>query len=134
MILPVHQRVREQLLATLRTLYQLPADALPSLALEYPPTRELGDLATPAAFELARRLRKPPRAIAQEIAAALGAVEGISRVEAAPNGYLNIYLDRAEFFRVQIEGKRGRVPFSDELPEKGTRPLFPAGKTIIEHT
>jgi len=134
MINPVHQCLRERLAATLETLYQLPSHELPPLALEYPPKRELGDLATPAAFELARKLRKAPRAIAQEIAAALGPVPGVSRVEAAPNGYLNIYLDRAEFFRVQIEGKRGRVPFSDELPEKGTRPLFPAGKTIIEHT
>ena len=72
MIIPVHQRLRERLAATLETLYQLPPSELPPLALEYPPTRELGDLATPAAFELARRLRKAPRAIAQEIAAALG--------------------------------------------------------------
>src|SRR5687768_17714490 len=94
MILPVHQRLRERLLATLQHLYQLPPDALPHLPIEYPPKRELGDLATPVAFELARRLRKAPRAIAQELAAALGAIDGISRVEAAPNGYLNIYLDR----------------------------------------
>jgi arginyl-tRNA synthetase len=33
-----------------------------------PPRRALGDLAVPLAFELARRLRKAPRAIAQEIA------------------------------------------------------------------
>ena len=32
-----------------------------------PPRRALGDLAVPLAFELARRLRKAPRAIAQEI-------------------------------------------------------------------
>ena len=94
MILPVHERLRERLLATLQHLYQLPPDALPHLPIEYPPKRELGDLATPVAFELARRLRKAPRAIAQELAAALGAIEGIARVEAAPNGYLNIYLDR----------------------------------------
>ena len=99
MILPVHERLRERLLATIQQLYQIPADTLPLLPVEYPPKRELGDLATPVAFELARRLRKAPRAIAQELAAALGAIEGVSRVEAAPNGYLNIYLDRVAFVR-----------------------------------
>src|SRR5438093_4270821 len=108
MIIPVHHSLRARLAATLETLYQLPPHEQPTLALEYPPKRELGDLATPAAFELARRLRKAPRLIAQEIAAALGAVPGISRVEAAPNGYLNIYLDRQKFFRGLRAGKRGR--------------------------
>jgi arginyl-tRNA synthetase len=97
MILPLHERLRERLAATLQHVYQLPADALPQLPIEYPPKRELGDLATPVAFELARRLRKAPRAIAQELAAAVGAIEGIARVEAAPNGYLNVYLDRVAF-------------------------------------
>src|SRR5688572_27499779 len=99
MILPVHERLRERLSATLQHLYQLPPDALPHLALEYPPTRALGDLATPVAFELARRLRKAPRAIAQELAASVGTIDGIARVEAAPNGYLNVYLDRIAFVK-----------------------------------
>src|SRR4029077_9661974 len=114
MILPVHQRLRERLAATLETLYHLPPGELPSLAIEYPPTRELGDLATPAAFELARRLRKAPRAIAQEIAAALGPIDGITRVEAAPTGYLNIYLDRAAFV----------------FARKGDGSLFPADQKV----
>jgi len=124
MILPVHQRLREQLLSTLQQLYQLPPDALPQLQIEYPPKRELGDLATPVAFELARRLRKAPRAIAQEIAAALGAIPGVARVEAAPNGYLNVYLDRVAFVE-KI------VPLgSDPRTGTGVRPQ----KTIVEHT
>ncbi len=128
MILPVHERLRERLLATLEHLYQLPSDALPSLPIEYPPKRELGDLATPVAFELARRLRKAPRAIAQELAGALGPIEGISRVEAAPNGYLNIYLDRVAFFEKLM-------PLgSDPRTGTGVRPQARDGKTIVEHT
>src|SRR6186713_2729734 len=122
MIIPVHHSLRARLAATLEHLYQLPSHELPALVLEYPPKRELGDLATPAAFELARRLRKAPRAIAQEIAAALGPVPGVTRVEAAPNGYLNIYLDRREFVRAQLSGQREQVPVASR------------GKTIIEHT
>ena len=70
MILPVHDRLRGHLAGLLTSLYSLDGSAQPTLALEYPPNRDLGDLGTPVAFELARRLRKPPRAIAQEIAAA----------------------------------------------------------------
>src|ERR1700736_964999 len=120
MILPVQQRARVALATTLARLYHLPADALPPLAIEYPPTRELGDLATPVAFELARRLRKAPRAIAGDIAAALGTVHGISRIDAAPNGYLNIYLDRVAFLQAQLE---------TDSPTPADR-----GKTIVEHT
>jgi arginyl-tRNA synthetase len=121
MILPVHERLRERLLATLQHLYQLPPDALPHLPIEYPPKRELGDLATPVAFDLARRLRKAPRQIAQELAAALGAIDGIARVEASPNGYLNIYLDRVAYVR---------DAFADHGPQAIDRPQ----KTIVEHT
>jgi arginyl-tRNA synthetase len=108
--------------------YQLPPDALPALPIEYPPTRELGDLATPVAFELARRLRKAPRVIAQEMAEALGTIDGIARVEAAPNGYLNIYLDRVGFVeRVVPLG-------SDPLTGTGYTPHASGSKTIVEHT
>ncbi len=123
MILPVHERLRERLLASLQQLYQLPSDALPQLPIEYPPKRELGDLATPVAFELARRLRKAPRAIAHDLAGALGPIEGVSRVEAAPNGYLNIYLDRATFFEGLAQSR------SDEEAAPRER-----SKTIVEHT
>src|SRR6187402_450621 len=124
MILPVHERLRERLLTTVQRLYQVPPDALPQLPIEYPPKRELGDLATPVAFELARRLRKAPRVIAQELAAALGPLDGVDRVEAAPNGYLNIYLDRVAFVeRVVPLG-------SDPRTGTGVRPQ----KAIVEHT
>ena len=127
MILPVHELLRERLSATLQHLYQLPPDALPQLPIEYPPKRELGDLATPVAFELARRLRKAPRAIAQELAAALGAIDGVSRIEPAPNGYLNIYLDRPAFVaKIMPLG-------SDPNTDTGVR-SHRDGKAIVEHT
>ncbi len=121
MILPVHQHVRAHLAALLQSLYGLAADAVPSIVLEYPPTRELGDLATPLAFELARRLRKAPRAIAQEVAAAFGTLAGVTGVSAAPNGYLNLFLDRPAFL---LDRLSRRVP---ALPP-------PPGKAIVEHT
>src|SRR5438874_4850561 len=114
MILPVHDALRAHVARLLTTLYSLDAGASPAIVLEYPPNRDLGDLGTPVAFELARRLRKAPRAIAQEIAAAFGHVEGIARVAAAPNGYLNVFLERRSFLLDRLAGPTG--PGLHDLP------------------
>jgi len=122
MILPVHQRLRAAIAARLTEIYGLaPADQ-PLIAIDYAPNRALGDLAVPVAFELARRLRKAPRAIAQDLAAALGAVDGFTRIEAAPNGYLNCFLDRAAFLTTRL------------LPQAPISRPADEGKTIVEHT
>ena len=97
MILPVHTRLRDHLTRVIATLYSLEPAAVTPPVLEYPPNRDLGDLGTPAAFELARRLRKAPRMIAQEIAGAFGTLTGVRHVAAAPNGYLNFFLERPAF-------------------------------------
>jgi arginyl-tRNA synthetase len=121
MILPVHQAVRARFVQVLETLYGLAPDAQPPIVIEYAPTRTLGDLAVPVAFELARRLRKAPRAIAQELAAAWPPLPGVSRIEAAPNGYLNCFLDRRAFLQERLE---------PAVAAGGAR----EGKTIVEHT
>jgi arginyl-tRNA synthetase len=121
MILPVHDRLRAHVARLLTTRYSLDESSLPAIVLEYPPTRELGDLGTPVAFELARRLRKAPRAIAQDIAGAFGSLEGIRQVAAAPNGYLNVFLERRDFLLARLAPDRA-----------ASRP--PAGKAIVEHT
>jgi arginyl-tRNA synthetase len=123
MILPVHDLLRTRLATLLHERFDLaPADQ-PALAIGYPPTRTLGDLALPVAFELARRLRKAPRVIAQELAGALSGVEGVARLDATANGYLNVFLDRADFLRSRLD---------PQMP--ATRPAADAGKTIVEHT
>ena len=101
MILPVQRIVRTRIAETVTRLYGVAADdpALAAIAVDTPPRRALGDLAVPLAFELARRLRKAPRVIAQEITAGLGQIEGMARIEAAPNGYINFFLDRVYFLR-----------------------------------
>ena len=121
MILPVHDRLRAHVARLLTTLYSLDESSTPPIALEYPPNRELGDLGTPVAFELARRLRKAPRAIAQEIAGAFGSLDGIRQVAAAPNGYLNFFLERRDFLLTRLR------------PEP-TPPRPSAAKAIVEHT
>ena len=122
MILPVHDRLRAHVARLLITLYSLDESSLPAIALEYPPNRDLGDLGTPVAFELARRLRKAPRAIAQEIAGAFGSLDGIRQVAAAPNGYLNFFLQRREFLLARLS------------PDTSAAAAPSAGKAIVEHT
>jgi len=119
MILNVQRQVRDQLTEAVQRQYGI--TDMPPFAIEVPPNRALGDLAVTAAFQLARALRKPPRAIAQELAAVIGAIPGIARVVAAPNGYLNLYLDRPAFLLARLRG--------DIAP---LRPL--EEKTIVEHT
>ncbi len=76
---------------------------LAQFAVEQPPNIALGELALPVAFELAKRLRKAPRAIATELATELNAtldqLPGVASVEVAGAGYLNIRLDRASAAR-----------------------------------
>ena len=80
----------------------------------------MGDMALPLAMELARKLRRPPRQIAEEIAAALKEQQGIARAEVAGAGYVNLFLDRAAF--------------AQALDSTSASPAPPGGKIIVEHT
>ncbi len=77
----------------------------PHIPIEQPPNITLGELATPIAFELAKRLRKAPRVIAQELVGHLttainaGRLPGIASVELAGAGYLNLRFDRPSVLR-----------------------------------
>jgi arginyl-tRNA synthetase len=89
--------------------------------LEVPPRRELGDLASPAALQLARQLKRKPREIAQELADAFPRPALVRAVTVEGAGYLNFRLDRGAFTaQVLAADLLGRMP----------RP----GKVIIEHT
>gem|GEM_PF-10208 len=94
------------------------------IATERPPKLAMGEAASPVCFELAKRLKKPPRALAQEIANSLKPIPGVTRVEVAGGGYLNFFFDRAEFFRGALE----------ESTQKRTAANADAQKTIVEHT
>jgi arginyl-tRNA synthetase len=123
MILPVHDVVRERITAALQRQFGLaPADC-PAIVIDYPPTRELGDLALPLAFELARRLRRSPKLIAEDVAASVGGIPGVARVEAV-KGYLNLFLDRASFLRERLAAGRPAPLAGQGVP----------AKTIVEHT
>ena len=112
------ERLREALAGHIREKYGVEL----AIVLERPPKIEMGEAASPVCFELAKRLKKAPRLIAQEIANGLGKVEGIARVEVAGGGYLNAYFDRGQFWRDVSKGRSGewRVASGEKI--------------IVEHT
>ena len=70
---------------------QLPADVV----IERPKNREHGDWATNTALQLAKNFGTNPRALAELLAAELSQVQGVTKVEIAGPGFLNITLDAA---------------------------------------
>ncbi len=79
-------RIRAALAAHVRQHYSLDV----TVVTERPPRIEMGEIATPVCFELAKRLRRAPRQIAQEIASQIGPIDGVERVEVAGAGYVNL--------------------------------------------
>ena len=122
MILPLHDQIRARVRTILGDAFGLHDDSI-HIAIESPPNRTMGDLGTPVAFELARRLRKAPKVIAQEIATRFAPGDGLARVESAANGYLNVFIDRPMFLlqRLGVIDAPGSARRGD-------------GKTIVEHT
>jgi len=102
-------------------------DIPPPIA-EVPPKTELGDVAFPVAFELAKKIKqatgekKNPREIAEKLCAELESINEIERVEVAGAGYLNVFFDRALFLNENA--------VAEPLPGKDA-----AGpKVCVEHT
>jgi arginyl-tRNA synthetase len=96
-----------------------------AIVLERPPKIEMGEAASPVCFELAKRLKRAPRQIAQEIANGLGKIEGIARVEVAGGGYLNAFFDRQGFWEALRQA---------EAKGPAGMPALRTEKIIVEHT
>ncbi len=85
-----------------------------------PPKRSLGDAAFPVAFDLARKAKIAPRKIAEALAPALSAVDGVDHVEVAGAGYLNVFFDRQSFLESFLAGVETESASG--------------GKVVVEHT
>lgn len=94
---------------------------LPKVVIEQPPKVELGEYALPLAFELAKKLRKAPRKIAEEIVAGAGAISGFEKLEIAGAGYINARVNRAELAATLASDQKQRVEAT-------------VGKVLVEHT
>jgi arginyl-tRNA synthetase len=100
--LELQKRLGNHLRKVLKDKYDLEIANIP---LEIPPDLQFGELSTPISFELARKLRKAPKIIAQEIVAALGALEGFAGFEVAGAGYINARFDRAAGVHAVADGE-----------------------------
>ena len=92
-----------------------------AVAVEQPKQSDFGELAVPAAFQLAKQLKQPPRKIAAELAAEMGLIPGVTALEVAGNGYINIRFDRVAY------GHGLLAPAAVEATAA-------SGKIIVEHT
>ena len=114
----LERRLVEHLREFLRRAYALEAA---NIVVEQPPKIEFGEYALPLAFELARKLRKAPRKIAEEIVAGAGAIPGFEKFEVAGAGYINVRVSRAELAASLA---------ADQSPAADV----PAGKVLVEHS
>ncbi|HEY2470344.1 MAG TPA: arginine--tRNA ligase [Terracidiphilus sp.] len=118
MYLELKNRLESHLRDVLKAKYDLTVDNIP---MEMPPDLKFGELATPVAFELARKLRKAPKVIAKEIVEALGTPSGFASFEIAGAGYINARLDRTVAVRMMTSGEDSR-PVETEI------------HALVEHT
>jgi len=116
----VEERIRKALRHHIHERYKTDVPVVT----ERPPKLAMGEVASPLCFELAKRLKKPPRALAQEIANSLKPIAGLARVEVAGGGYLNFFFDRAAFFQAA----------SEQAGHEGVAAGAAATKTVVEHT
>jgi arginyl-tRNA synthetase len=124
MLLSLTRNLEKALLKRISERYHVEYD---SLNFTIPPKIELGELAIPIAFDLAKKLKRKPFEIAGELAADAGEIPGIGKVDVAGGGYLNFHLDRGAFAlelaRSIARKQFGRVTGPDQT-----------GKLIVEHT
>ena len=114
----LERRLVEHLREFLRRTYDLESA---NIVVEQPPKIEFGEYALPLAFELARKLRKAPRKIAEEIIAGVGAIPGFEKFEVAGGGYINVRVNSAELASALTADKE---PSAD----------IPTGKVLVEHS
>jgi arginyl-tRNA synthetase len=114
----LEHRLAQHIRDFLRRRYSLD---LPRIIIEQPPQVEFGEYALPLAFELAKKLRKAPCKIAEEIVAGIGPIEGFEKLEVAGGGYINA--------RVKRVALAAGLAADAKLPTDVHR-----GKILVEHS
>ncbi len=92
--------MKEQIIELIMTAAKLDRETVAGI-LEIPPKADMGDYAFPC-FQLAKTLRKAPPAIAADIAAKIGDVDIIDKLE-VKGAYLNFFLKKEMFVKSMLE-------------------------------
>jgi arginyl-tRNA synthetase len=114
----LEHRLTRHMREFLRRTYALEVERI---VIEQPPHVQFGEYALPLAFDLAKKARKAPRKIAEDIVGGIGGIEGFEKLEVAGGGYINARLKRA-----QLAAAVAR----DEKPPTE----IASGKILVEHS
>lgn len=121
--------IRDKVRESAQTHFQA---TLGQIVAEVPPKTELGDLAFPVAFELAKHIKQAtgekqnPRNIAEQLKQDIESLEFVDRAEVAGAGYLNVFFDRVKFLSENLE--------ASPLPSLRAADDLSAPKVCVEHT
>jgi len=122
----LQQKLKDRIRSAARELFGVEVQ---QLAAEAPPRAELGDLAFPVSFELAKLIKQAtgekqaPRAIAEKLKSQLEDIEEVSRVEIAGAGYINVFFDRPRLLSIFAGAEKASDTGQREQPKK-----------MVEHT
>jgi arginyl-tRNA synthetase len=122
----LQQKLRERIRSAARETFGVEVQQLNA---EAPPRPELGDLAFPVSFELAKLIKQAtgqkqaPRAIAEKLKPALEDIEEVARVEIAGAGYVNVFFDRVKLLGLFADQTRTGEFTNLDQPKK-----------MVEHT
>ena len=122
----LQQKLKDRIRSAARELFGVEVQ---QLAAEAPPRAELGDLAFPVSFELAKLIKQvtgekqAPRAIAEKLKSQLEDIEEVSGVDIAGAGYINVFFDRARLLSIFARPEKASDTAQRERPKK-----------MVEHT
>jgi arginyl-tRNA synthetase len=126
-LLNIQQRLKDRIRGAARDLFAVEIEQLNA---ETPPKPELGDIAFPVSFELAKLIKQKtgekvaPRSIAEKLKGLIEDLDEVSRVEIAGPGYINVFFDRPKLLRLFADpGTEAAEPGDIDLPKK-----------MVEHT
>jgi len=120
MLLSLTEEIKQRFITHVQNQY---GHHLAQLIIEQPPKTEMGDLAFPFCFELAKVVRKAPRQVAKEIVDSIGGIKGVATIQVAGPGYINVFFQRDTFFKQLFLTRNAAAAKSTS-----------SGKIILEHT
>lgn len=116
----MYRKLQSRLVSHVRDVLRRQYEVDIEIGVDQPPKVELGEYALTFCFELAKKLRKPPRKIAEDVIAAIGSVPGFVKFEVAGAGYINARVHRASM--------------AGSLVSRPTESPGPTEKVLVEHT
>lgn len=122
----LQQKLKDRIRAAASDIFGV---ELEQLNADTPPKPELGDVAFPVSFELAKLVKQKtgekqnPRGIAEKLKERLEDVEEVARVEIAGAGYINVFFDRARLLSMIAHPTFGKTAADEERAKK-----------MVEHT